>query len=182
MRPRHPLPRLWLFTDERMGEALLPAIGRLPKGRAGVIFRHYHTPEAVRRELLNAVSRVSRKRRLALLVAGPDHGLPSWRSEGFHGRTPHKERRKRLRSVPVHSIRELRQAERAGASLVFLSPVFATASHPGAGYLGRVRFGRLARSSRLPVMALGGIDHRNFRSLKPLGACGFGAIDAWIRS
>lgn len=182
MRPRHPLPRLWLFTDERMGEALLPAIERLPKGRAGVIFRHYHTPEAVRRELLNAVSRMTRKRRLTLLVAGPDHGLPSWRSEGVHGRTPHKERRKRLRSVPVHSIRELRQAERAGASLVFLSPVFATASHPGAGYLGRVRFGQLVRSTRLPVMALGGVGHRNFRSLKPLGACGFGAIDAWIRS
>lgn len=181
MRPRHPLPRLWLFTDERMGDALLPAIRRLPKGHAGVIFRHYRTPETERRRLLDRISRITRKRRLILLVAGPDHGLPRWRSDGVHGRAPHRYGQ-RLHSMPVHSIMELRQAERAGADFIFLSPLFATASHPGARTLGRARFGQMARSSRLPVMALGGVDQGNFRSLEPLGASGFGAIDAWIRS
>ncbi|RYD48780.1 MAG: thiamine phosphate synthase, partial [Sphingomonadales bacterium] len=41
MRCRHPLiPKLWLMTDERMGDDLWDALKRLPRG-SGVIFRHY---------------------------------------------------------------------------------------------------------------------------------------------
>jgi thiamine-phosphate pyrophosphorylase len=67
---------------------------------------------------------------------------------------------------------------RAGADAVFVSPVFATASHPGAPTLGPMRFGLLAKRLPLPVIALGGMDARRFRRLKPLGAHGWAAIDA----
>ncbi len=42
MRARHPstLPRLWLMTDERLGEGLWAALAALPHG-SGVIFRDY---------------------------------------------------------------------------------------------------------------------------------------------
>jgi thiamine-phosphate pyrophosphorylase len=81
----------------------------------------------------------------------------------------------------VHDRRELRHAERAGVDTVFLSPLFATRSHPGIKPLGAVRFAALARSTSVPVMALGGVAPRNQRQIAMLGATGFGAIDSLTR-
>jgi thiamine-phosphate pyrophosphorylase len=77
----------------------------------------------------------------------------------------------------VHSLREIRQAERAGAELLFLSPVFPTRSHPEAKSLGRLRFALLARQTKLPVVALGGMSGQRAKALS--GAYGWAAIDAW---
>lgn len=82
-------------------------------------------------------------------------------------------------TASAHSERELAEAFALGADLVFLSPVFPTRSHPGARALGPVRFGLIARKAAGPVLALGGMGPRNLRRLKPLGAAGYGAIDAW---
>ena len=71
-------------------------------------------------------------------------------------------------------------AERRGADAVFVSPVFATRSHPGARGLGVVRFGLLVRGCPVPVVALGGMDARRFRRVRGLGAYGWAGIDAWM--
>ena len=84
-----------------------------------------------------------------------------------------------LRSAPVHSYAEIRKAERDGASLLFLSPVFATRSHPEAQPLGLARFAWLARRTPLPVIALGGMDEARGRRLASFGAYGWAGIDAW---
>ena len=168
MPRRHPLPRLWLMTDERQGEGLWAALAALPKG-SGVVFRHYHLPPRERRALFERVRGVARRRRL-LLLAGGD-ALP--RADGRHGRG-----RGRL-SAPVHSIPELKAAERSGAKLVFVSPVFPTRSHPEARGLGRHGLGRLARAARVPVIALGGMDARRARGLAGLNVYGWAGIDAW---
>ena len=67
--------------------------------------------------------------------------------------------------------------ERAGADLLFLSPLFPTHSHPGAPALGRARFAALARGARPPVIALGGMRAGHARGLALLGASGWAAID-----
>ncbi|WP_371416813.1 thiamine phosphate synthase [Sphingosinicella sp. BN140058] len=157
------------MTDERQGETLWDALEHLPRG-AGVIFRHYGLPVEARRRLFLAVRGVARRRRLILVVAGP---LPL-RGDGNHGRRGHG-----LRTAPAHDLKQIRAAERGGADLVFLSPVFPTRSHPGRPALGRVRFGLLARQCRVPVIALGGVTPRLADGLKALGAFGWAAIDAW---
>jgi thiamine-phosphate pyrophosphorylase len=165
MPRRQPLPRLWLMTDKRQGEALWTALERLPAG-AGVVFRHYGLERRERRRLFERVRKVARRRRLFLLAKA---GL---RGDGVHnGRGPG------LRSASAHSLRELKSAERSGAALVFLSPAFATRSHPGARPLGPVRFGLISRQARVPVIALGGMDARKARRLA--NAYGWAAIDAW---
>jgi thiamine-phosphate pyrophosphorylase len=169
MHPRQPLPRLWLMTDERQGEALWDALTRLPRG-AGVVFRHYGLDPAARRALFRKVRAIARRRRLLLMAAG----VPMRGADGVHGR-----RGPGLVSFPAHNLRELRAAEAAGAHLVFLSPAFPTRSHPGARTLGAVRFGLIVRQARIPVIALGGMDARKGRRLGRLGAYGWGAIDAW---
>jgi thiamine-phosphate pyrophosphorylase len=56
--------------------------------------------------------------------------------------------------------------------------VFPTASHPGAPHLGAVRFAALARSTEMPVYALGGIDAENVMRLRQAGIAGIAAIGA----
>lgn len=169
MHRRHPLPRLWLMTDERQGDGLWAALERLPPG-GGIVFRHHSLARTERRALFERVKRLARARGQLLLLAAPRR---AWGADGSHGRG----RAPGLRTAPVHNLAELRAAERAGAALVFLSPVFATRSHPGAEALGARGFGRLARRASVPVVALGGMSVTRFRGLR--GAYGWAAIDAW---
>ena len=178
MPSRQPLPRLWLMTDERQGDGLLAAVGRLPPHRAGIVFRHYSLTPAARRARFAQVRRIARRKRLLLLLAGPDSTARAWGADGSHGRGQGRG----LRSAPAHDLREIRAAERVGAALLFLSPVHATRSHPGARALGPAGFARLARQTRLPVIALGGIDAGKARDIGRLGAHGWAAIDAWAGS
>ena len=176
MHRRQPLPRLWMMTDERQGEALWTALERLPKG-AGVIFRHYGLPAAERRRLFEVVRAVVIRKRLVLLLAGPPALARVWGADGFHGRW------RRVAGLictsPAHDVKELRDAERRGVDLVFISPVYATRSHPGEKPLGPLRFAALARSSRVRVIALGGMDPSRARRLEGFGIYGWAAIDAW---
>jgi thiamine-phosphate pyrophosphorylase len=166
MPRRQPLPRLWLMTDERQGEKLWTALERLPKG-AGVVFRHYGLPPRERRRLFEKLRKVARRRRLLLLVAGG--GL---RGDGVHGR-----RGPGFWSASAHNLNELKSAERLGAGLIFVSPAFATRSHPEARPLGPVRFALLAVQARVPVVALGGVNRSNARRLPHI--YGWAGIDAW---
>ena len=84
------------------------------------------------------------------------------------------------RIAKAHNRTELVAARRCGARLVFVSPVFATRSHPGATVLGVVRFGLLTRRARVPVAALGGMTVQRFRRLRALSAVAWGAIDALL--
>lgn len=176
MHPRQPLPRLWLMTDERQGEGLWSAVERLPKG-AGIVFRHYSLPPAERRALFERVRQIARGRGLILLLAGTAKLADAWGADGSHGRGPARDGG--LRSAPAHDLAEIKAAERNGADFLFLSPVFATRSHPDARPLGPLGFGRLARRTHLPVIALGGMNARRGRRLERHGAYGWAGIDAW---
>ena len=122
MPARQPLPRLWLMTDERLGEGLLAALERLPTG-AGIVFRHYSlrrggAPGAVRAGARGAAPGL-------LLLAGPADQAAAWGADGSHGAATATG----CDSASVHDLaRDSRRAKRAGAELLFLSPVFPTRS------------------------------------------------------
>lgn len=171
------LPALWLMTDERVApDALLAAAVRLPRGRAGVIFRHYATPPKERRALFDRLGAIARRRRLVLMLAGSAQQAAAWRADGWHGRDHRRPARPMLHSAPAHDRREIIAA--TPADLILLSPLFPTRSHPGAPALGRVRFAALARMARAPVIALGGV--RRGHRFHGLGAYGWAAIDGLV--
>lgn len=173
MSTRHPpIPRLWLMTDPRLGERLWDALERLPRG-SGVIFRHYQLPLPERRALFARIAKVARRRGLLLLRAGAEPMRGEMGTHGRRGRGP--------TTWPVHSRREAIAAIRAGADALLVSPVFPTRSHPGAPVIGPVRFGLLIGGLDVPVIALGGMNPRNARRLRPMGIHGWAAIDAWAR-
>lgn len=163
------------MTDERFGDRLLPSIAALPRG-SGIIFRHYSLDPEARRALFEAVQRLARSKRHMLIVTGDTKIARAHSIDGYHGRR----RTKGFQTAPVHSVREAIAAQRLGADLLFVSPVFTTRSHAGAPPLGRVRFGLLIRGLTTPVIALGGMTAARAKSLATMKICGWAAIDALI--
>ena len=175
-----PLPRLWLFTDDRRLLDPREAVANLPAGRAGVVLRHDHDPD--RAALGRDLARICRERPLTPVVAG-DGRLAARLKAGVHlrgGYWPGPLRPVGVVTSSAHSVRDLRRAQRAGAQLVFLSPAFPTASHPGALGLGPLRWAAIARRGNGAgwIGALGGVDGRSVQRL-PCRLCrAVGAIGA----
>ena len=177
---QRPWPRQWLMTDERMGEHLWEALDRLPTKHAGIVFRHYRTPREIRALLAGRIADISHRRNLALAIAadcelartlgadlvhnpsGPPVGLPFSRA--------------------VHSLEDAEAAKAEGASLVFVSPVYPTNSHPGRRALYRPLAVRIARAAGVPAVALGGMDAFKSARLEREGFHGWAGIDAWLKA
>jgi thiamine-phosphate pyrophosphorylase len=164
------------MTDERLGDQLPEAIGRAAAAGAGVIVRHHASPAAERRgiaaEVLarGALLGISRDVALAAQVGaaivhnpvGDTCGLPF--------------------SLAVHDAEQARAADQRQPALVFVSPLFATRSHPGAAALGEQAAKWLAELAGRPAVALGGVDREAGERLIEQGWAGWAGIDAWIRT
>ncbi len=165
------------MTDERLGERLWAAIARLPDGEAGIVFRHYATPEYERAALRRGLRRPAVKdASLSRLPAmSPSHAPSAPTSSTILARP------QRCRfSLSVHNLDEAREARRRGAALVFVSSVNPTRSHPGKPALGPELGAGLARAAGVSAIALGGMTEAAFSALPDGAFHGWAGIDAWI--
>ena len=172
-------PHCWLMTDERMGDRLWEAIDRLPIGDGGVVVRHYGLPPGERTLLAERVAETCRRRGLLLAVA-KDMDLAGRLGAGLVHH-PDNVTDGLPFSRPVHSLAEVESARAEGAALVFVSPIHATRSHPGATPLSRDLAKKIVRAAGCPAIALGGMDARNFARAEKDGFYGWAAIDAWLQ-
>ncbi|WOI53220.1 thiamine phosphate synthase [Parvularcula sp. LCG005] len=179
LRARAPAPStlpfaLTLFTDDRRTPnvmamlSALPDAGRIPP--IAVLFRHDRHPH--RMALAEEARAVVQARGHYFVIARAF--LP--RADGIH---QGRDRRLGLRSAAVHSLAEVQAANALGVDLGFVSPVFATRSHPGATPLGPLAAATLAQLANFPCLALGGMDARTARQLEGLPFQGIGAIGAF---
>ena len=172
MVQRHALPDIWLVTDERNDARLEETLRRLPRG-SGMIFRHHHLGLAARRARFDKLARIAMARGLVVVLAGSAREARRWGASGAiaprEGRISRESclrRDVRCASSPPILFAKLPWRSAMRADAILLSPVFPTRSHPGASTLGPVRFRLMARHSRLPVIALGGINRHRARSLR----------------
>lgn len=185
-RPRRAgLPRLWLMTDALRLPDPRATMARLPVG-AGVVIRHPHAGPRAR--MAAQAMHVARRRRLTVLVSEDWRLAARLGAAGVHlperqvrsGRLAEilgwARRRKALLTMACHSRTALAQAARLGIDAALLSPIFPTASHPGAAGLGPLRFRLLVRRAEVPVLALGGVNPITARRLAGSGAHGLAAI------
>ncbi len=181
MRP--PIPSVFVMTDEtRLPDPV--AVAQTLPPTWGLILRHYESPR--RRQLAHALSTVCKARRLVLLIAGDWRLACETKANGVHmpeGQLRHEAvspllnaTRTRLLTTSAHGPRGIRLATAIGADAVFLSPVKPTESHAGAPSLGVLPFGAVARQSRLPIYALGGVTNSDSQRLNSLGAAGIAGI------
>ena len=84
-----------------------------------------------------------------------------------------------LVGASCHDAGELARARDAGADYVLLGAVRATATHPDREPLGWERFAGLARSSALPVFAIGGLAPADLARAQAAGAFGVAGIRAF---
>jgi thiamine-phosphate pyrophosphorylase len=175
---QRPWPRAWLMTDERMGEMLWTAIDRLPIKHSGIVFRHYQTPPATRTALARRIAAICHRRSLTLAIAADVELARSLDADLVHN--PSEPAAGLSFSRAVHSLEEARLANADGASLVFVSPVYPTRSHPGRKPLYRSQAVRIAKAAGVPAIALGGMDARKSARLEREGFYGWAGIDAWL--
>lgn len=185
------MPGRWLVTDARRVPDPLRAICGLRRGD-GVLFRHYELPPAKRLALARQVAELCRRLGLVLVVAGDVRLARAVAADGLHlpqdliCQTAMARRSGlRLLTVAAHDAAAIAQAARCGADAVLVSPVFATASHPGAAPLGVLRFAALASDARrqgLAVYALGGITPASFARLRHVPLAGYAAIGSLSRT
>ncbi len=153
------------------------AAARLPRGSAVVA-------RGVEPAVLRALARLCRGRGLHLLVAGDGRAalrlgaglhLPERATPGLLAfllaRRPGA-----LLSLAVHGRRGLARGRRLRADAALISPLFPTASHPGARALGPHGWAWLARHAGRPAVALGGVTGR---ARVPPMAAGLAAV-GWL--
>jgi thiamine-phosphate pyrophosphorylase len=163
---------LVLFTDDS-GRDWSAAARRLPRGSAVVIRAH---DAQARARLFEDLSPLEGLKLLiaddpALARAADGLHLPERRApEAAHWRVRHPDW---IITASAHSLRALMTLSHVDAA--FLSPVFATTSHPGAPTLNPLRAAFIAAASPVPVYALGGVNSRNATRLAPAFA-GIAAI------
>lgn len=160
------LPLVWLISDARNDAGLEEALARLPRG-SGFIYRHYHLPDPQRWERFRELRHLAKARGHKVILSDSAMTAKEWGADGIYGspRSLWPRRDGLLHLATAHDMVELGLANRLGADAVLLSPVFATNSHPGGAVLGPARFRSLAKHSRAPVIALGGMTKRRADSL-----------------
>lgn len=75
----------------------------------------------------------------------------------------------------AHNLCEIKIKEQQGVQSIFLCPLFKTKKSNR--YLGLYQYNRLANLTRLPIIALGGINQSNLKLLKITRSEGFAAIN-----
>jgi thiamine-phosphate pyrophosphorylase len=173
------------FTDPARTSDPLAVIARLPRG-AGVVYRAFGAADAVAtgRRLVRAAHvrgltiLAGADPRLAAAIGADGVHLPerlAWKAAALrHARGGW------IVTAAAHSRSAIVRARSAGASAVFVSQVFPSASPSAGRPLGALRFAALVRGARLPVYALGGINALTGQRLARSGAAGLAAVEALL--
>ncbi len=173
------LPMLVLMTDDERLPDPLAAARALPRGSM-VVLRARDTKKQAK--IFASLTGIARRRSFIVLVAG----IALEGADGIHlsearvHEAPHWRARfpRALITASAHSLTALARAQSFGVDAVFLSPIFATRSHPERAALTPMRAGLMVRQVRLPVYALGGVDARSARRLIGTPFAGIAAIGA----
>ena len=78
----------------------------------------------------------------------------------------------------AHNLIQIKNKEDQGCTSIFIAPIFKT--RKSSFFLDTTRFNLLAKNTQKKVIALGGINHRNFKRLKLSKIDGFASI-SWIK-
>jgi len=162
------------------------AIENLPKNSA-VIFREYDLPAQEREKLAQEIIAICRKNNHKILIGKNFELARKLKADGVHFSDNDRlslqilNRRnlpqKFILSVACHNFLSVLKFRKLKVDAVFISPIFATKSHPEAKLIGLQALSRIILKAKHPIYALGGINSQNINSLQKLGAKGIGGIE-----
>jgi thiamine-phosphate pyrophosphorylase len=179
------VPVFYLLTDVNRLADPQAVMERLPRG-ACILLRHTDNVEL--KSLARRVIPRAHRLGLKVLLAGDVRLALRLNADGVH-LSQHQARLGPLRiqlkkpgfllTVSAHSHLALWRASKLPAQAIFISPVFATNSHPTAKPLGHFRAISLTNPSLIATIALGGITIKTAKRLTLSKLSGLAAIDGW---
>lgn len=181
------------FTDRKKVKNFEQVIKTLPKNSI-IIIREYDLDEESREIFAKNIISLARPRGLKILAAKSFSLARKIKADGVHFSDrdilPLQFFKKKsfpknfIFSFAAHDFRVLNKIK---ADMIFLSPIFATSSHPDTKPLGLRNLAKISLKTRKahyfspPVYALGGVNAQNLKSLRKLGIHGFAAIDLFSK-
>lgn len=165
------------MTDDRPAD-WVNAARTLPRGSLVIVRARQRERRRALAKQLGAIATilVADDPHLAEMIGAKGVHLPQRRMrEAQHWRARHPSW---IITASAHSLRALMGTTQLDA--VFLSPVFATTSHPKIRPLTPVRAALIAARAQLPIYALGGVTPHNAMLLAPVFS-GIAAISSLVR-
>ncbi len=181
-----PDPPLLVITDRRQARQPLETVAEaaFASGCRWLSLREKDLDAEARRALLRRLVALGRRFGAAVTVHEDIEAAIATEAAGVHlpSSAILPDARQRLGAAALvgcsaHDQAELAAATAAGADYATLSPFFPSASKPGYGpALGPARFAAMVAATRLPVIALGGVDETNAAACMRAGAAGLAVM------
>lgn len=187
-----PHPPLLVVSDRRQARAPLAAViaAALSAGCRWISLREKDLPEDEQIILARQLLTRTRIAGARLLLHGEARLAALAGVDGVHlpaGSVPAAARAllgpQKLIGVSIHTVPEAEAIDPAQVDYALAGPAFETASKPGYGpEIGRTGLGEIVRASRVPVLAIGGINPARVGELISAGAAGIAAMGGVMRS
>jgi len=169
------LPKIYYFIDELD----VNIINHLNK-KIAIIYRNYHKKPIIKD--IRIFKNYCRKNNQRFFIANyadlafklklDGAYIPSFNKDNKLKKYNHN--KKFLLIGSAHNLKEIKIKEKQGISQIFLSPIFKI--DKSKNYLGINKFNLLSRSTKLPIIALGGLTKHNIRKIKMTKSYGFASI------
>jgi thiamine-phosphate pyrophosphorylase len=189
---RVPDPPLLLVTDRRQARGALPDIvaAALRAGCRWISLREKDLPADEQVLLARSLLPIVHAQEAKLTVHGPASLAAAAGADGVHlsaGSDPAAARAllgaQKLIGVSIHTVPEAESIDPSSADYVLAGPAFETASKPGYGpELGRKGLAAIARATRVPVFAIGGVNTARAADLISEGVAGVGVMGSVMRA
>lgn len=172
------IPSLYFFTDPERTPDPLAIARRLPRGTA-VVYRHFGASD--RGRIAQRLAAACRSRGLVLLIGADPELARRCGADGVHWPErllPAQRSDFRLVTGAAHGAEAVAKTASARLDACVLSPVFPSSSASAHKPLGLFHASQLARTSSVPVIALGGVNTRTVRRLAGRRFAGVAAVEA----
>ncbi len=180
------------FTDLKKISNPFSIIKNLPKNSL-IIIREYDLEWHKREAFAAQIIALAKPKKIKVLI-GKDFNLAKkLKADGVHfSDFDHSSwqffkkksyPKKFIFSLACHSFKSILRAQKLKPDLIFISPIFASSSHPDVKPLGLKNLAKITFKTKKAnyfssrIRALGGINFTNLKRLRKLNIPGFGAID-----
>ncbi len=189
---RLPDPPLLLVTDRRQARRPLPEVigAALAAGCRWISLREKDLPQDEQIPLARLLLPMARRHGARLLVHGEAALAKLAGTDGVHlqsGSDPVAARAllgpEKLIGVSIHTVTEAEAIDPAVVDYALAGPAFETVSKPGYGpEIGRKGLSEMARASRVPLLAIGGINTLRVAEILAAGCAGVAVMGGVMRA
>ncbi len=187
-----PEPPLLLITDRKQARRPLVQVVSmaLATGCRWVSVREKDLPEDEQIELALTLLPIARRHKARLTLHGDAALAKACGADGVHlaaGSDPRAARKllglEKLIGVSIHTVGEAEAIDRRVVDYALAGPAFETPSKPGYGpEIGKIGLAEIARASRVPVLAIGGLNPARAAEVLAAGPVGIAVMGGVMRA